>query len=73
LVVPNDESFVLSAYKMNPKGLPFGGNADYNFTEIVQTLPVSWPNIRKSDLDIPKSICSPWFIHKPYPFFTVKL
>jgi hypothetical protein len=35
-VVPNDESFVLSAYKMSPKGLPFGGNADYgNYSDIV--------------------------------------
>jgi hypothetical protein len=27
--VPNDESFVLSANKMKPKGFPFGGKADY--------------------------------------------
>jgi hypothetical protein len=26
--VPKDESLVLSAYKIKPKGFPFGGNAD---------------------------------------------
>jgi hypothetical protein len=27
--VPKDESFVLSANKIKPKGLPLGGKADY--------------------------------------------